>query len=96
MPPAAEVAASICADGHDAWATTVDVTLDDGLNSLVQATVAHYGRVDAIVANAGVSICLILDMTAAGVGSRLRREYARCVSGCFQAVGKWWRKGPVR
>lgn len=88
MPPVAEVAASICADGHDAWATTVDVTLDDGPESLVQATVAHYGRVDAIVANAGVlSIRPILEMTAAE-WDRVFAVNTRGVFLCFQAAAR--------
>ena len=88
MPSVAEVASSICADGHDAWATTVDVTLDDGPESLVRATVEHYGRVDAIVANAGIlSIRPILEMPVAE-WDRIFAVNTRGVFLCFQAAAR--------
>ena len=39
----------------DALAVTVDVTDDDGPQALIDATLAHYGRIDVLVNNAGVS-----------------------------------------
>ena len=82
------LAESIRADGHDAWATTVDVTLDDGPESLVRATVEHYGRVDAIVANAGIlSIRPILEMPVAE-WDRIFAVNTRGVFLCFQAAAR--------
>ena len=39
----------------DALAVTVDVADDDGPQALVDATLAHYGRLDVLVNNAGIS-----------------------------------------
>ena len=82
------VAESIRADGHDAWATTVDVTRDDGPESIVRAAVARYGRLDAIVANAGIlSISPILDMPVAE-WDRIFAVNTRGVFLCFQAAAR--------
>ena len=82
------VAESIRADGHDAWATTVDVTRDDGPESLVRAAVARYGRLDAIVANAGIlSISPILEMPVAE-WDRIFAVNTRGVFLCFQAAAR--------
>ncbi len=39
----------------DALAVTVDLADDDGPQALVDATLAHYGRLDVLVNNAGIS-----------------------------------------
>jgi NAD(P)-dependent dehydrogenase (short-subunit alcohol dehydrogenase family) len=52
--PAAEVVAEIEAAGGKAVADTSDVATEDGATGLVQAAVEHFGRVDALVANAGI------------------------------------------
>lgn len=71
--------------GGDAWATTVDVTRDDDPERLVTDTVAHFGRLDAMIANAGIlTINPILDMPV----SEWDRTFAVNTRGpflCFQA-----------
>ncbi|WP_033423877.1 SDR family oxidoreductase [Actinomadura flavalba] len=46
-------AAKECGPGARAW--TVDVTDQDALHAVAAEVVAHYGRVDAVVANAGIA-----------------------------------------
>jgi NAD(P)-dependent dehydrogenase (short-subunit alcohol dehydrogenase family) len=52
--PAAEVVAEIEAAGGTALADTGDVSTDDGAAAVVAAAIEHFGRVDVLVANAGI------------------------------------------
>jgi meso-butanediol dehydrogenase/(S,S)-butanediol dehydrogenase/diacetyl reductase len=85
---AAAVADSIRRDGHEAWSTTVDVTHEDGPSDLVTETVRHYGRLDAMIANAGIlSVRPILEMSAAE-WDRVFAVNTRGVFLCFQAAAR--------
>jgi sorbitol-6-phosphate 2-dehydrogenase len=53
-PNAQKVAAAIAAKGRRSLAVRVDVTKEDQVESLVAQTVAAFGRLDILVANAGV------------------------------------------
>lgn len=48
-------AAEIEADGGRAMAAVADVTDDAGMKALVEATVERFGRLDIVVANAGIN-----------------------------------------
>ncbi len=52
--PAASVVAEIEAAGGTAIADTSDVATEAGARALVDAAVEHFGRLDALVANAGI------------------------------------------
>ena len=52
--PAGEVVAEITAAGGSAIADTHDVASVDGANALVDAAVTQYGRIDALINNAGI------------------------------------------
>ncbi|MEZ5143483.1 MAG: SDR family NAD(P)-dependent oxidoreductase [Acidimicrobiales bacterium] len=52
--PASEVVAEIVAAGGEAVADTSDVTSPDGAGALVDAAVQTFGRLDALVNNAGI------------------------------------------
>jgi NAD(P)-dependent dehydrogenase (short-subunit alcohol dehydrogenase family) len=52
--PASAVAAEIVADGGAAAAETSDVATREGAEAVVTAAVAHFGRLDVLINNAGV------------------------------------------
>lgn len=52
---AVAVAAAIEAEGGQALAVTVDVTSDDAVRAMVEATQARFGRLDILVNNAGTT-----------------------------------------
>jgi NAD(P)-dependent dehydrogenase (short-subunit alcohol dehydrogenase family) len=52
--PAARVAAEIEASGGSALADTSDVATESGAQALVEAAVARFGQIDAVVNNAGI------------------------------------------
>jgi NAD(P)-dependent dehydrogenase (short-subunit alcohol dehydrogenase family) len=52
--PAAEVVAEITAAGGDAVADASDVSSPEGANALVDTAVERFGRIDVLVANAGI------------------------------------------
>ncbi|HET7769431.1 MAG TPA: glucose 1-dehydrogenase [Chloroflexota bacterium] len=43
------------AAGHDSFAATCDVSKEDDVRRFVDAVLAHYGRIDVLVNNAGIS-----------------------------------------
>lgn len=55
LSKAETVAARIGATGGDALPLTVDVAQGDSVQAMIAATVAHYGGVDGLVNNAGIS-----------------------------------------
>ena len=63
-----EVAQAIRALGHEALAVPTDVIRQDQVERLVTETLAHWKRVDILVANAGAYVrCPIPDLTVAEV-----------------------------
>lgn len=52
--PAHEVAAEITAAGGSSVADTNDITTEDGAQSLIETAIAAFGRVDAVINNAGI------------------------------------------
>jgi len=53
--PAAEVAQKVAAAGGDATANADDVSTPEGCAALVDAALSAYGRLDVVVANAGIA-----------------------------------------
>jgi dehydrogenase/reductase SDR family member 4 len=51
----ASVAESMTAAGHDAFAVPAHAAREEDLRHLVESTVAHFGRLDAVVANAAIN-----------------------------------------
>ena len=49
------MAAALKARGHDAIYCAVDVSQSDQMRNLIETTVRHYGRLDVMVNNAGMS-----------------------------------------
>jgi len=61
---AQQTAARIAADGGDVLALAVDVSSRASTKSLIEQSVAHYGRLDVMFNNAGISqTCPFLDVT---------------------------------
>ena len=50
-----QTAAEIETAGGRAWATTADITDDEAMKTLVSETVEKYGRLDIVIANAGIN-----------------------------------------
>jgi 7-alpha-hydroxysteroid dehydrogenase len=48
-----DVAGHIRARGHDAFAVDCDITTGEGVARLVSETIAHYGKIDVLINNAG-------------------------------------------
>nr|WP_305123221.1 glucose 1-dehydrogenase [Roseomonas sp. GC11] len=55
-PAAAETAALITAEGFEALALPVDVTKQDSVQSAVTAALGHFGRIDVLHNNVGVTL----------------------------------------
>ena len=52
--PAADVVAEIAAAGGKAVAVNSDITTDEGATALVDAAISNFGRLDAVINNAGI------------------------------------------
>jgi meso-butanediol dehydrogenase/(S,S)-butanediol dehydrogenase/diacetyl reductase len=85
---AAGVAREIEAAGGRAAAYRVDVAEEDGPAQLVQQTVGRFGRLDVMVANAGIiQVKPLVDLTAAE-WDRMFAVNVRGVFLCFQAAAR--------
>jgi NAD(P)-dependent dehydrogenase (short-subunit alcohol dehydrogenase family) len=63
---AGDVARSLCADGGSAFALGLDVADSDNVAHGIDAAVAHFGRLDAIVNNAGTDVtCSLAELSVA-------------------------------
>ena len=51
--PAEQVVSEISAAGGQAWANLASITDPDGAQSIIEDAVKHFGRIDAVVNNAG-------------------------------------------
>jgi 3-oxoacyl-[acyl-carrier protein] reductase len=58
---AQSVAAEIAAEGGTAKAWTLDVASRDDINAVVSAVAAHFGGLDIVVNNAGISVRVAID-----------------------------------
>ncbi|HET7204255.1 MAG TPA: glucose 1-dehydrogenase [Steroidobacteraceae bacterium] len=54
QPDGAAVAADLVGRGHDVQYTTVDVAIEQDVAAMVRCAVARWGRLDVMVANAGI------------------------------------------
>jgi NAD(P)-dependent dehydrogenase (short-subunit alcohol dehydrogenase family) len=80
-PAAEQVVAEICAAGGDAVAAVADVCHRSGAQAVVSAAIETYGRVDAIVNNAGISLLRRFQDTTDGELDDLIDTHVR---------GSWW------
>ena len=85
--PAAEVAAEITAAGGTAIADTNDVSTPAGGHALVDWTVAEYGRIDALINNAGIMRWAGMPEVDADV---LAQHLAVHVGGSFNTTRAAW------
>lgn len=85
--PAVEAAAEIVADGGEAIADTSDVASPAGAQALVDTAVERYGRLDVLVANAGIMRWASFPDVDA---DDLERHLAVHVMGSFLAARAAW------
>lgn len=85
--PAAEAVDEIVAAGGEAVADTNDVSSVDGADALVGATVERFGRIDALVNNAGIIRWAGMPEVDA---DNLDRHLAVHVGGSFNTVRAAW------
>jgi NAD(P)-dependent dehydrogenase (short-subunit alcohol dehydrogenase family) len=85
--PASEVAAAIDDDGGVGIADAHDVATEDGATALIEGAIQHFGRVDIVIANAGI-------MQWGGVpevdGEALERHLRVHLFGSFFVVRAAW------
>src|SRR4051794_14184322 len=58
-----EVAVRVEAAGGEVWTCAADVAVPEQVDQLVEGTLARYGRIDVLLANAGVGYSGPLEMT---------------------------------
>jgi short-subunit dehydrogenase len=90
----AAVAARVTAAGGEARAVPTDVADEAAVRALVDGTVGAWGRLDALVNNAGVGILATVEQTAPAEYERLLRvNYLGAVYGVLAALPHMRRQG---
>lgn len=93
--PARHVAEAIAAAGGTAIADTSDISSWDASIALVERTVAEFGRLDILVANAGVCRPTAFGNTTEEDWSRLMDINATGMAGLIEAATRHWQtRGP--
>lgn len=60
---------NICANGGDAIFVQTDCSSSAQIKALVEQAVAHYGRLDGVVSNAGIGMGVFLSMNLINIAS---------------------------
>lgn len=95
--PAAEVVASISAGGSKALADATDISSWDGCAALVDRTIATFGRLDILVANAGVCRPTAFGRTSEADWTRLMDVNAKGMAALIEAAARHWQEqGPAQ
>ncbi|KAA2243312.1 SDR family oxidoreductase [Chitinophaga agrisoli] len=81
--PAEEVVATIKANGGEAIAVQADVSKSAEVKALFDAGIAHFGRIDVLVNNAGIMITKLLKDTT---DEDVERQFDINVKGVFYAL----------
>ena len=88
------VAAEVTAAGGEARVVPTDVADEAAVRTLIDGTVAAWGRLDVLVNNAGVGILATVDQTAPAEFERLIRvNYLGAVHGVLAALPHMRRQG---
>ena len=90
--PADEVVAEITAAGGSAVASHHDVADEDGAAAMVQLTLDSFGRLDAVVNNAGILRSGLLLRTNADAWRRVFEVHLIGTMLVTQAAGRHWRE----
>ena len=89
-----ELVAQVEARGGQAIASAIDVGVEDEVHRFVRGVVAHYGRLDVLVNNAGYGVHGRVEDTPSHAFERLMRvNYLGTVHGCRAAVPIMKRQG---
>jgi len=89
---AADVAASLVAAGGSAVADTGDIASEDGAQRVVEAALRSFGRLDALVNNAGILRSGLLLQTTAKDWDAVHRVHLRGTFLTTRAAGRHWRE----
>lgn len=93
--PARHVAEAIAAAGGTAIADGTDISSWDASTTLVERTVAEFGRLDILVANAGVCRPTAFGKTTEEDWSRLMDVNAKGMTALIEAAARHWQqRGP--
>ncbi|WP_375419537.1 SDR family oxidoreductase, partial [uncultured Hymenobacter sp.] len=82
-PAAEQIVAAIKANGGDALAVQADVSRSDQVERLFDTAIAHYGRIDVLVNNAGIMITKLLKDTT---DEDFTRQFDINVRGTFNTM----------
>jgi citronellol/citronellal dehydrogenase len=88
------VAEEVRAAGGDALAVQVDVRLEDQVGAMVEAAVQRFGRIDALINNAGAISLTPVEKTSVQRYDLMQDINARAVFVCSQAVLPYLKQAP--
>lgn len=86
------VAAEIAAQGAQAIFIRADVTVEADCRALIDSTVEHYGRIDALVNNVGLSTRGTIEDTTVELWDRLFATNVRSAFICMQQAVKYMKE----
>lgn len=89
---AQSVAASIVADGGEAIAVRADVGIEQECRALIDRTVEHYGRIDILVNNVGLSRRGTIETTSVDDWEIVFRVNVRSAFVCMQQAVKYMKE----
>ncbi|MDR7084822.1 NAD(P)-dependent dehydrogenase (short-subunit alcohol dehydrogenase family) [Arthrobacter ginsengisoli] len=92
LPVAEEVAAAIRAQGGEAIASQHDISDWDAAGGLVQQAIDTYGRLDAVVNNAGILRDRMIVNTSEAEWDDVIRVHLRGTFAVLRAAGAYWRE----
>jgi len=85
---AAQTAAQLSTDGHEALAVTVDIARAESVGRMVSIVRAHFGRIDVLVNNAGIGLNRAFLDTSLEEWERMLQVVLTGTFLCSQAVAR--------